>query len=211
MRKRYKLLCIIIVVIVLIWAAINIVEAVQYYKIKQYAQKIPEPFYTLVVDGKIIQHPYTVHFDRMTWTEDGFVGREDGRAEIPLLTVLCAMGAECTEMDNAVVHIEYRDAEYFLVPQRQGLYTADAFRSLSSSGDLPDSQETWNERNLLLLSNGDADSCPREECGEYIVQLGHLHMLTMYMGFTFTFDEELGIVFFSSKIEQSIGEPKPAH
>ena len=208
MRTRItKFICVAAVCILVIWALIYCVHALPIHKIRRYAEKVQEPFYTLVVNGQIVEHAHTVHFDRYCFSGDGQQeGYHDGRIEIPLLTVLRAMGATLREEENGTHYIEYNGEGYVLVPEQQAIYPAgtDLAENFTSNN-----QQQWDERNLLLIWSEKADGYFREDHGEYIVDLGSLHKLALQWDVTFDFDYERGIVWFHS--DSSKDNSLPGH
>lgn len=201
MRKIVKILCIGILCVLFVWIATNGVHALRFHNIRQHAKEVREPLYTLVVDGKIIHHTYTVCFDRCH-DDPANNSREEntGRIEIPLLTVLNALGASCTEKENGMVLIEYLGKEYFLIPEKQAIIFAaeDALPEDLSPDSITDAPKKSNTQNLLLIWPEKANGYFRKEQGEYIVDLSSLHQLALCMDFTFDFDCEIGAVYFYS-------------
>lgn len=183
-----KCICIGIICILILSLVICGLELLQLHKILRYAESKQEPSYTLIVNGQIVEHPYAVQFDRYRLSADGlFEGYDDGRIEIPLLTVLGAMGAEYREHENGVVFIEYGDNECYLIPEKHALYP----ESIAPSED----STQWDSENLLLVWPEKQNGYFREDQGEYIVDLGSLHQLALLWEFSFECDYERGIVF----------------
>jgi hypothetical protein len=180
--------------ILLIWLLLACMHTLHLYR---HAKEVPEPLYTLVVNGKIIQHPYAVRFDRYDFDVNGqWIGYDDGQIEIPLLTVLDAMGAEVSENKTGEIYIEYSGKKYIFLPSKRAIYpvyTDGIFLKEPSTN-----QTQWDECNLLLLWSEKEGYIFREDHGEYIVDLSSLHKLTLYMNFTFDFDLDRGIVYFDS-------------
>jgi hypothetical protein len=193
--KITKLVCASVTCVLLLSIAIHSVHALRLQCVRRYAEKIREPFYTLVVNGRIVEHTHTVHFDRYHFSTEGFWdGYDDGRIEIPLLTVLGAMGAEYRNVESGVLLIEYDGEGYFLIPEKQAMYP----EGTELTETFATSNQQWDERNLLLIGFEKANGYFREDHGEYIVDLGSLHKLALLWDFTFDFDCERGIVFFYS-------------
>ena len=191
-NKTIKRICAGITCIVVLSIVICCVKLLNLLRIRWYAEDIQEPFYTLVVNGQIIEHTYPVQFDRYYLSDVGlFEGYDDGRIEIPLLTVLGAMGAEYRKDENGVVIIEYGDNEYYLMPEKQAMYLDGTVLSDHSA-------QQWDEQNLLLIWPEKKNGYFLENQGEYIVDLGSLHKLALLWDFTFDFDSERGIVYLSS-------------
>lgn len=200
-----KLVCVGAVCILLLWVAIYSVHALPLHRIRRYAEKVQEPFYTLVVNGQIVEHTHTVHLDRYYFSVDGLrEGYNDGRIEIPLLTVLDAMGATFSEEEHGALLIEYGGEGYVLVPGRQAMYPegTDLSEDFTASN-----QQQWDERNLLLIWPEKINGYFREDHGEYIVDLGSLHKLALQWNFTFDFDCERGIVSFYSNSSKDNSPP----
>lgn len=214
-RKIIRLLCMAVLAVLLAWLVISYAQMQRLHNIWRYAEDVMEPSYTLVVNGEIIQHTYTVHWDRYRY--DGASGLQEeyynGDIEIPILTVLTAMGAKCSKEDNGLVLIEYSGEEYYLMPEMKAIYPADAegsFHTDTSVDTLAPNQQEWG--NLLLIWPETSKGYFYEECGEYIVDLSSLHLLALSMDFTFDFDREKGIVYFSSEAASPIGWlPLPGH
>ena len=181
----------------LVWILMISVQAMQLRRIKRYAENVMEPFYTLVIDGKIIEHTHMVHFDRYCVSTAGVrEGYDDGRIEIPLLIVLDAIGAEYCEEESGTILIEYDNQEYLFIPAKQAIYPKGT--NLSDTLSENNSQK-WYERNLLLIWPEKKNGYFREDQGEYIVDLASLQKLASLWNFTFDFDSERGIVFVYSK------------
>ena len=193
-RKILKLLNIGVVVVLLIWVVFTSVRTIHLYR---HANTVLEPLYTLVVNGEIIQHPYVVHMDRYDFDVNGqWIGYDDGQIEIPLLTVLDAMGAEINENKTGEFIIEYSAKEYIFLPSKQAIYPFDTDGIFLTEPSTNPTQ--WDEHNLLLLWPEKEGYIFREDHGEYIVDLGSLQKLKFYMNFTFDFDLDRGIVYFQS-------------
>ena len=202
-----KLVCVGSACILLLCVAIYSMHILPRHRLRRYAEKVREPFYTLVVNGKIVEHTHTVHFDRYSVSSDGlWEGYMDGRVEVPLLTVLNAMGATCSQEECGSIVIEYGGERYILVPERQAIYPegTDLLEDFTASN-----QQQWDERNLLLIWDEKTNGYFREDHGEYIVDLGSLHKLALQWKFTFDFDCERGIVSFYSN--SSKDNSPPAH
>jgi hypothetical protein len=180
--------------ILLMWVLFVYIHTLYLYR---HAKEVPEPLYTLVVNGKIIQHPYAVHFDRYDFDVNGqWIGYDDGQIEIPLLTVFNAMGAGISENKTGEFIIEYSGKEYIFLPSKQAIYPLDTNGILLTEPS--DNHLQWDESNLLLLWPEKEGYIFREDHGEYIVDLGSLQKLKFYMNFTFDFDLDRGIVYFDS-------------
>lgn len=193
-KRTLRLTSIGAVGILLIWALFACKHTLHLYR---HAKEVPEPLYTLVVNKEIIHHPYIVHFDRYDFDVNGqWIGYDDGQIEIPLLTVLDAMGAEISEQKIGEICIEYSGKKYIFLPSKQAIYPldTDVIFLREASAD----QTQWNKRNLLLLWSDKEGYIFREDNGEYIVDLGCLHKLALEMNFTFDFDLDRGIVYFNS-------------
>jgi len=135
------------------------------------------------------------------------VGYEDGRVEVPLLTVFTAMGAKCENAENGMVNITYRGKEYVLVPERQALLDKKTLENALNA----DSDE-WIGYNYLLIWPEQEGAYFREDHGEYIVDIGSLHKLCVTLDFTFEVDQERGIVFFFSEPASPMcGVEPPSH
>jgi hypothetical protein len=195
------------VCILFIESVFIVAHVVHLHRIKRHAEGVSEPCYTLVVDGKIIEHPYTVYFDRYRYdTNSQRIGYDDGRIEIPLLTVLAAIGASYDE-EPGVISIEYFGKKYVFLPEKQAIYPADTEETLLTA---PFSSHTqWDEHNLLLLWAEKENNIFREDRGEYIVDLSSLHKLALYMDFSFDFDCERGIVYFYSGNSKNVSSLIP--
>lgn len=171
------------------------IHATRMFNIRQHASKVQEPLYTLVVNTTIIHHDFEISFDRFTYdSKTGqFIGKEDECAEIPLFTVLTAMGAEVCWSNDDMVTILYSGEKFLFFPGKQLLCAVD--RNCVDTIAL--AKEMNDEENLLLIHPETVEELRREN-DEYIVDLGCLHKLALYMGFSFTTDHQRGIIYFSS-------------
>lgn len=204
-NKITKFVCVGITCVLLLSIVVFGVKVLRLHRIRLYAEKIHEPLYTLVVDGQIIEHTHTVQFDRYRFSVNGQLeGYDDGRIEIPLLTVLGAMGAELIEKEQGTLLIEFNGKGYVLVPERQAMYPDGTDLS---EGFSPSNQQQRDQRNLLLIWPEKAGGYFREDHGEYIVDLGSLHNLALLWDFSFDFDSERGIVFFYSNASKANSLP----
>lgn len=170
-------------------------HSVRIYNIRQQALKVQEPFYTLVVNNEIIRHEFDVSFDRFIYDSDTgqFLGIEDESAEIPLFTVLTAMGAEVCWNNDDMATILYSEETLFFIPSKQFLCYADrnGLDTIALANEMNDGE------NLLLIHSKTGEEL-RSENGEYIVDLGCLHKLALCLGFRFTTDYRRGIIYFFS-------------
>lgn len=212
MRKITKYLCIFLSSVLLVLLAIFFWFFLCNRSVQQYAKGVEEPFYTLVVNGKVVHHTYAVRFDRYGYcSAEDLQEEHDGRIEIPLLTVFDALGATCSKGEDGLILIECHSNKYILVPQRQAIFPITDH--VSGDDPLPESiTGIPDTSNLLLTWSGNENGYFREEQEEYIVDLSSLHALALSMEFTFHFDSKMGIVYFESN-SAAFWErlPAPAH
>lgn len=205
-RKAFITLLIIFLIPMVVWLAKVCMDMAELNVIRQQAAEVDEPYYTLVVNGKVINHNYNVTFDRFDYDADKkqFYGWENGVTEIPLFTVLSAMGADTTWQENGNAIIDYSGCTYIFSPDMQGLYPLETYEELlaelqtESHGETTIPIEPGEAGNLLLIWPEKPGYCFRREEGEYIVSLGSVHLLALRMDFTFDVDYVRGIVFFTS-------------
>ena len=185
--------CVIVLLVAAYFGAKSNRSIVEWNRLVEHAKTVEEPHYTLAVNGKIIEHDFDVRFDRCTYDEEAeaWIGYEDGCAEVPLLTVLTAMGAELTWQDDGTAVLVINDMHYRFVPEYQAIYFTPTEESKLFGS--PDDYKSRTDSGLLIMHDGD---CFRYENGEYIVDLGSLHALAIEWDFTWEMSESLGIVNF---------------
>lgn len=199
MNKKLKIMIAAIVFAAVMWSIIAVcLKLAGLHNIYQYASGIEEPAYTLVVNGKIIEHDYDVSFDRFYSDPDTgeLVGYIHGDTEVPLLTVLAAMGAEISWVTDNIAEIRYAGQTYVLLPLHKAILSESRYRELTAQvGQIP---ADYDLDNYDILLHTESENACRWDGGEFILPLGHLHLLAMGMGFEFQCHYERGILFFTT-------------
>ena len=174
------------------------VDAVQLHKIELYASKVEEPAYTLVVNGKIIHHNYMASFDRFHTDPDTneLCGWEDGRINVPLLTVLSALGADVKWEGKDRAVINYAGESLVFLPEYEAVFPYAVYTGITT-GQIA-KERALNESNLIILPDDRTADFVRIEDNECLLQLGGCHLLAMHLGFTFECDFEQGILYFTN-------------
>ena len=202
MKTKLSALLLVITLILVASVVLHIcIDVVQLHRIELSASKIEEPAYTLVVNGDIIHHNYTASFDRFYTDGDTheLSGFEHGEVEVPLLTVLAAIGADITWVSEDVAKICYAEKVFVFLPEYAAIFPNETYANITEAQ--LSMEEALNSRNLIILPDNRPDDFIRMENGEYLLQLGGWHLLAMSLDFTFKCDYERGILFFiSSKV-----------
>ena len=199
MKRLWLTLLLICILVVAGGGALLVcIDVVQLHKIELHASTVEEPAYTLVVNRKIIHHNYTASFDRFYTDPDThkLVGLEDSIIEVPLLTVLAALGADVNWEGKERAEISYAGELLVFLPEYDAIFPYDVYTGIAA-GQIS-IESALNESNLIVLPDDRTADFVRMEDNECLLQLGGWHLLSMHLAFTFECDFERGILYFTN-------------
>lgn len=192
MRRKYAVLTAVSLFLAALLLAGPFLDYLKLNAIRREAETVEEPGYTLVVNGEIVHHDYSVRFDRMLYDPGSgqFSGVVDGVIEVPLFTVFTALGAEITRPDEDLLIVACDGQTYVASYPIFSLVPLERYEEHISGSEDRDAWDTWN-----LLLPGNEIRC---ENGEWIVNLAALHRLALDMNVSFEPDFRRGILFITS-------------